>query len=89
MLLIKDLWGMRQRPVGILRMLGGGYPPGILHEYQSKGVVKFDCCKRMKIKGGYFLGWQRGEFPSASLGMNQNGNGSDGEGKEGFSLYDF
>ena len=31
-----------------------GTPPGILHEYQNKGVAKFDCCKCMKRKGEIF-----------------------------------
>jgi hypothetical protein len=34
----------------------GGTPPGILYEYQNKGVGKFAIRNRMKRKGGFFLG---------------------------------
>src|SRR5712692_44502 len=53
-----------------------GYTPGILYEYQNKGVVKFAFRKCMKRKGRFSLGWGRGEF--------QNGNGSEGGGKDWF-----
>lgn len=41
-----------ERSFGELLTVTGVPPtPGILYEYQNKGLTKFDCCKCMKTKG--------------------------------------
>jgi hypothetical protein len=45
----------------------GVHPPTNLYEYQKKGVVKFDCCNRLKTKEdvGRGDGFQNGNEWSA------------------------
>ncbi len=44
----------------------GGVHPGILHEYQNKGVTKFDGCKCMKRQGPLDAG--KGEANGVTTG---------------------